>query len=239
MIEGMGLARFPSSATAIGFALTVVSGGLPASLAQDAGPIAAALPSLVETKLDIQQFQVVERDSGPINYYQKVIDDPEGPMLRARYRFPLETVVLGLEIPGALRSKVKRVHWRWRVLAFPTHGNECEKGKGDSAAAVLVTFKRGLRLYILKYIWSTEAPKGAVCDKRRNPFLVRNTIVLESGGPTNVWIDEEIDPRAAFVSHFGGTGSDVPDLVGLGVFTDGDQTQSPSQSDYAQFSVSS
>ncbi len=206
---------------------------------QDAGSAAPASPPLVETKLDIRQFKVIERESGSISYYERVFDDPEGPMLRARYRPPLETVTLGLEMPEALRSKAKRVHWRWRVMVFPVGGNECANGKGDSAGSVFVTFKRGLKYYILKYSWSTEAPKGAVCDRRRGPFLARDTVILESDGPTQVWIDEDLDVRAEFVRHFGGSEAEVPDLVGLGLMTDGDQTNSPSQTDYAGFSVSS
>jgi len=207
--------------------------------APDAGPSVPAPPTLVETKLDIRHFKVIERDSGNINYYEKVLNDPEGPMLRARYRAGVDTAVLGLELPEALRSKAKRVHWRWRVLVFPVHGNECAPGKGDSAASVFVTFKRGLKYYVLKYSWSTDGPKGAVCDKRRGPFFVRDTVILESDGPTNVWIDEEMNPRTEFVRHFGGSEAEVPDFVGLGVMTDGDQTNSPAQADYADFSVSS
>jgi hypothetical protein len=226
------------SSCAMVLALSLAPDGGSSERAQDAGSEPASA-SLVETKLDIRQFKVIERESGNISYYEKVLDDPEGPMLRARYRPPLETVTLGLEIPEALRSKAKRVHWRWRVIVFPVGGNECANGKGDSAASVFVTFKRGLKYYILKYSWSTEAPKGAVCDKRRNPFMARDTVILESNGPTHVWIDENIDVRAEFVRHFGGSEADVPDLVGLGLMTDGDQTNSPSQADYADFSVSS
>jgi len=243
-----GVARVAALAWALGASLASFAqdGGNPPQdsrassvQAQNAGASAPASPPLVETKLDIRRFKLIERDSGNINYYEKVLDDPEGPMLRARYRPGVDTAVLGLEIPEALRSKVKRVHWRWRVIIFPVHGNECAPGKGDSAASVFVTFKRGLKYYILKYSWSTDGPKGAVCDKRRNPFLVRDTVILESDGPTNSWIDEAINPRTEFVRHFGGSEADVPDLVGLGVMTDGDQTNSPAQADYADFSVSS
>ena len=58
------------------------------------------------------------------------------------------------------------------------------------------------------------------------------TVVLESGGPTNVWKEEQIDPSAEFRAHFEG---DVPDFVGVGLMSDGDQTLSISAADYTGF----
>jgi len=190
------------------------------------------------TKLDVHQFVIFERDSGPVNYY-RIVYQPEGPAIHAHYRPPLETVTLASKIPEVLRTKAKRLRWRWRVLQFPTHGNDCVPGRADSAASVFLTFKRGLKYYTLKYVWSTEGVKGTVCDPRRNPFYNRDTIVLESGGPKETWLEEEIDLRTEFLKHFepGGTDSDVPDFVGIGVFTDGDQTKSEAEADYAQFFV--
>jgi len=195
---------------------------------------------LVQTRLDVHGFRVIERESGRVNYYT-VIEQAEGAILHARYRPQLDSVILGMEIPERLRSKVKRLRWRWRVGVFPVHGNDCQKGTGDSAASVFVTFKRGLKYYTLKYAWSSEGVKGTVCDERRSMFYARDTILLESGGPTNVWVEESIDPRAEFLRHFEPTGnlSDVPDLVGIGVMTDGDQTNSLADADYGFFVVSS
>src|SRR5260370_8926315 len=66
-------------------------------------------------------------------------------------------------------------------------------------------------------------------------------ILLESGGPPNIWVEESIDPRAEFLRHFDPNGSlsDVPDLVGIGVMSDGDQTNSEAEADYGFFVVSS
>ena len=51
--------------------------------------------------------------------------------------------------------------------------------------------------------------------------------------------DEEIDPDALFRAHFEGGSPDaeVPDLQGIGILTDGDQTHSVSAADYAGFVV--
>ncbi len=188
-------------------------------------------PQLAETKLDVHSFRVVERYSGPVSYY-RLIDDPDASYIRAVYRPPLETVTLAAEVPDSLRQRTKAVRWKWRALVLPTKGNECVPGLGDSAAVVYISWKRGLKWYSIKYVWSTEGVKGAVCDQKRNLFVVQDTVVLESGGPTNVWKEEEVDPSAEFRAHFEG---DVPDFVGVGLMSDGDQTRSISAADYAGF----
>jgi hypothetical protein len=48
---------------------------------------------------------------------------------------------------------------RWRALVLPRGGNECADERGDSAASVYVTWKRGLRWYSLKYAWSSVGPR--------------------------------------------------------------------------------
>jgi len=210
-------------------------GAMPiAARSQPDGSDAGAAPT--ELKLDVHKLQIVERDSGPVSYY-RVVEEDGITMIRAEYRPPLETVTLGMEMPERVRKAAKLLRWRWRVRAFPEGADECKGGKSDSAAAVFVTFKRGLKYYILKYAWSLGAPKGTVCNQRRNIFLVRDTIIHESDGPVNTWITEQIDPKAEFVRHFGGSRGEVPDLVGIGLMTDGDQTHSRSEADYADFNV--
>ena len=48
-----------------------------------------------------------------------------------------------------------------------------------------------------------------------------------------------LDLKAAFRRHFadGDANADVPDLVGVGLLTDGDQSHSESAADYADFVV--
>lgn len=199
----------------------------------DAGP---PRPALQETKVDVHQFRVVESYSGPTSYY-KFVEDPEQPFIRAIYRPPLETVTLGVEVPEQLRQHTKKLRWRWRAQVLPRGGNECKEGLGDSAAVIYVSWKRGLKWYSLKYVWSTSAEKGKVCDQKRNLFVVQDTVILEAGGPTGQWRDEEIDPSAEFRNHFenGDAHADVPDFLGIGLMSDGDQTRSISAADYAGF----
>jgi hypothetical protein len=46
-----------------------------------------------------------------------------------------------------------------------------------------------------------------------------------------------VDPRAEFEKHYGGKLEDVPDFVAIGVMTDGDNSQSPAEGDYADIVV--
>jgi Protein of unknown function (DUF3047) len=191
-----------------------------------------------EGPIDVHSFRVVESYSGPVSYY-KIVEDPTQPFIRATYRPPLETVTLGAEVPENLRQHTKRIRWKWRALVHPKGGNECKPGLGDSTAVVYVSWKRGLKWYSLKFVWSSTGTKGEVCDQKRNLFVVQDTVILESGGPVNEWKTEEIDPSQEFRNHFenGNPHADVPDFVGIGIMSDGDQTNSVSSADYTAFTL--
>jgi hypothetical protein len=215
---------------------SIAMAALAALLTATDGPPRLEAPQVAT--IDVRSFRSVEGpSSGPAVYYQ-VIEELEGPFIRASYRPGLESVTMGIEVPESLREKAKRLRWRWRAQAFPAGGNECG-GPGDSAASVYATFKRGLKWYILKYAWSSVGHRGSVCDPKRNLFLARDTVILESGGETGVWVDEEIDVRSEFRRHFAGgrPDADVPDLVGVGIMSDGDQTNSESSADYTRFEI--
>jgi hypothetical protein len=207
-----------------------------AALLVAAGTAVEEARPLQETRIDVHQFRVLESYSGPVSYY-KIVEDPVEPFIRAVYRPPLETVTLGVEVPEQLRQHTKRVRWKWRAQVLPKGGNECKEGLGDSAAVIYVSWKRGLKWYSIKYVWDTDATKGQICDQKRNLFVVQDTVILESDGPLGVWKQEEVDPSAEFRAHFenGDPNADVPDLVGIGLMTDGDQTHSISAADYTGF----
>jgi hypothetical protein len=210
-----------------------------AALALALAPAAPALAQGGATALDVRAFRVVKRDSGPVNYY-RLVEDPAMPFLRAEYRPPLATTVLGFQLPEAERARAKHLKWSWRAQTLPKNGNECVKGAEDAAATVYATWKRGLRWYTLKYQWSATGTKGAVCGRKRNPFVAQEAVILETGGPLNAWRHESIDLDAEFRKHFenGDPNAEVPPFVGVGILTDGDQTSSESAADYAAFSVS-
>jgi hypothetical protein len=204
----------------------------------------AGIPTLAAAQLplvmDVHLFKFIPRESGKVNYYNVVEDAAHGAYIHANYLPQYETAVLGYE-PQADADKegARTLKWSWRAVTLPNGGNECAAGKTDSAAVVYVFWKRGLRYYSIKYVWSAVGPKGAICDRRRNPFVAQDTVILETGGPLNTWLTETIDIRAEFRKHFedGNPDADVPALKGVGIMTDGDQTQSPGSADYGPFTL--
>lgn len=186
--------------------------------------------------LDVKRFRIVERESGKTNYYS-IVDSADGPFIRAQYKPGYDTAVLGYQIADADRSRARVLRWKWRAQSLPIGGNECADGKSDSAAVVYAAWKRGLRWYTLKYVWSSGAPKGSVCERRRNPFVAQDTVVLESGGPTGAWRSETIDLPREFRKHFESSdvNASVPEFLGVAVMSDGDQTKSESAADYGGF----
>jgi hypothetical protein len=207
-----------------------------ASLIDPGAGRAQAAQSGGALNLEVTRWHVVTRESGPVNYYH-VVDDPSLPFVHAEYTPPEKTTVLGTQISDSDRGRARAVSWQWRAVTLPQGGDECASGKGDSAAVVYLTWKRTLKWYTLKYVWSSVGQRGAVCDRKRNPFVSQDTIILQSGGPLGVWRSEVVDLKQEFRRHFGDgdPNAEVPDFVGIGIMTDGDQTKSVSSADYANF----
>ena len=193
-------------------------------------------PGARPVPIDVGRFQVLQRDSGPTSYYW-LVDDPFGRFIRGVYTPPLETVTLFADVGDRMRRGVERIHFRWRAWVLPLNGNECAPGRGDAAANVYIAWKRGLRWYSVKLAWSSDAPVGATCNGKRNALVATDTVILRSGPPTGVWQEVEVDPDALFREHFegGNPTAEVPELQGIGILTDGDQTRSMSAGDYAGF----
>ncbi len=205
------------------------------------GLSALAQPAWAAAKVTIEPsaWRVVESESGPTNYYS-LVREGDASFVRSRYRPPMKTTVLGWQAPDRARETASRLGWTWRARTLPSGGDECVSGKGDSAAVVYVTWKRGLRYYTLKYVWSAVGRKGAVCDRKRNPFVAQDTVILQSGPPLGTWRSVDLDLRAEFRRHFegGDPSADVPAFVGIGIMSDGDQTHSESSADYGPFVLS-
>lgn len=196
----------------------------------------AAQPPL---SIGARAWRIVERESGPTNYYS-VVTEGGTTFLRARYVPPMKTALLGWQVPERDRRAIKKLRWSWRARTLPEGADECTSGKGDSAAVVYVTWKRGLRYYTLKYVWTTPAAtKGRICGRKRNPFVAQDTVIVEAGAPLDTWRGVEIDLSSEFRSHFegGDPRAEVPNLIGIGIMSDGDQTQSKSSADFGTFTL--
>lgn len=184
--------------------------------------------------LDLSKLAPMPGDEGASSYY-RLERDERGAFIRSDYRPGMKTERLALELPESARAGHHVLHWRWRVSVLPKGGDECVEGRRDSAASVYIGWRRGLRWYGLKYAWSTAGKRGAICDSKRNPFLVGDAVLLESGAPVGEWVDERVDLEAEFRSHFGG--DEVPELQGVAILSDGDATESRASADFGGFEL--
>jgi hypothetical protein len=199
----------------------------------------ASASAASETVIDAQAWKIMKSESGPVNYYTVASEDGGAPYIHASYVPPTKTAVLGYQVADGDRARATKLRWMWRALTLPAGGDECAAGKTDSAAVVYVVWKRGLRYYTLKYVWSAVGRKGSVCDSKRNPFSAQDTVILESGGPLGAWRFVEIDLAHQFRHYFegGNPNASVPDFVGIGIMSDGDDTRSESAADYGKFTI--
>lgn len=196
-------------------------------------------PPRAVLKAPVEQWRLIDSQSGPVNYYT-VQREADRAFIRGTYQPPNKKAVMGFEVPESSRGRMRRLDWSWRAIKLPEQADECNSKKGDSPAVVYVTWRRTLRWYSLKFVWSATRPPGTICDRRRNAFVAQDTVVLESGGPLGVWKRESVDLWKLFRDHFedGDKDADIPSLIGLGVMTDGDQTKTESTGDYADFVLS-
>jgi hypothetical protein len=230
-------------------ALACTASALPASTsaATENPPAAApaAVPAQAKPKpravlpAPVEKWRIIDSQSGPVNYYT-VQREAERAFIRGSYQPPHKKAVLGFEVPESSRGRMHKLEWSWRAIQLPEKADECNSKKGDSPAVVYVTWRRTLRWYTLKFVWSASRPPGTICDRRRNAFVAQDTVVLQSGAPLGVWKHESVDLVQLFRKHFedGDQDADVPPLIGLGVMTDGDQTKTASTGDYADFVLS-
>ena len=198
----------------------------------------AAAPSSDEHRavIPLESFQVFKQDSGPVNYYELATDE-DTRIIRGLYKPPLGNVVLYAETPQKAWQTVKKVSWRWRVHVLPKDSNDCGPGFSDNAASVFLAFKAGIKIMVLKYAWSTLGIAGTSCESQRGWFFDRDTILVRTGGPLDTWETVELDPRVEFAKYFKVPMEKVPHFVGLGLMTDGDNSQTPAEGDYADFVV--
>ena len=123
--------------------------------------------------------------------------------------------------------------WRWRPRVFPDGSDERSGRTNDSALGVYVGFPRSLMaVKSVKYVWSRIAPVGVTATASAG---FTRMLVLRSGpGAADRWVEERVNVLDDYRRLFG----DEPVRPrGIGVLTDGDDTRSVAEGDYADFRI--
>lgn len=126
--------------------------------------------------------------------------------------------------------------WRWRVRELPAGARERDAATNDSAAGVYVVFKGslgGLLPRAIKYVWSTREPQGTAIQSPG--YSNSRIVVLETGAEhLGTWLTETVNVLEDYRRLFG---SEPPDMKGLALLTDADDTGSRASADYGAFSM--
>lgn len=124
--------------------------------------------------------------------------------------------------------------WKWRVHNLPEGGDETQRRKNDSGAAIYIIFKGNFRLNnVLKYVWSSSLPIGTVTS---SPYNKRaKVIVLKSGaGNAGNWFSETVNIQKDYQRLFGGK---MPPVEGIAILSDSDNTSSSAVADYDDIKI--
>ena len=188
-----------------------------------------------EKSIPLTAFMKIDSLSGKGNYYSIETERPGVPFIHAHYVPPGEPTKLGYRLPDSFLGAA-RVTWQWRVHVPPRGADERKKGKNDSGAAIYIIFKRGFQTLIIKYVFSTTLPQGVVI--RKDPFypLQRMFVVVASAWnetEKSAWKQVAVDVKDDFCRLY--ASKTCPPLLGIGIMTDGDGTNSEVVADYRQF----
>jgi hypothetical protein len=181
-----------------------------------------ALPGKAETRFRYERHEgrdaiAVESDASASLLRQDLRIEP-GQLGRLHFSWKVPALIAGADLAARDKSDAPvRI-----VLAFD--GDRTRLSPRDAALSDLVRALTGedMPYATLMYVWSNERAPGTVIRGPRTDRIRK--LVVESGAlRLNRWLDYERDIRADYERAFG----EPPGaLVGIGVMTDSDNTQS-------------
>jgi len=122
--------------------------------------------------------------------------------------------------------------WRWRARELPKGANELNNDLNDSACGVYVVLSKA-RQMMLKYAWSTTAPKGSFREKVKDKAY----IIIAESGPKNLnkWQTVRINVLDEYKKYFKEKLDKNP--VAVAILTDGNAVHSAASCDYDDFKI--
>lgn len=119
--------------------------------------------------------------------------------------------------------------WRWKVTVLPTGGDVRSKKTDDQAAQVYVMFPRfpsAINTRLVGYIWENLTPKGLHVTSKKSSNT-RYVVLRNHTDPLGQWMDEQRDVLQDYRDLFG---EDPPQVGGVTLMIDSDDTQSSAES---------
>jgi hypothetical protein len=113
--------------------------------------------------------------------------------------------------------------WRWKIDQTPKGGGETEKKNFDHAARLFVAFKSRLGPpRTINYVWADKTPVGKMFH---HPSSNRSRFIVLANGNDKAgqWVACRRDLLADWKLLF--DDDDPPEIVGIGLMTDSDGTQ--------------
>ncbi len=188
----------------------------------------------VNVKIPIDsEWKRLPQYSGPDIYY-KILNEEGMNFLRAHFKPEQKTTIFYRKLPK-VPSRYKKLKFKWRVYKFPEGANEMIEGRMDSPASVYLFFKDGIKKYVIKYIFSMANKRGFNFRAQDSNFLNKLHIVVLEDRVNEVgkWLEYEINFYEDFKKYF--EKEEVPQLMGIGILSDGDGTKKEVIADYADF----
>lgn len=131
--------------------------------------------------------------------------------------------------------------WKWRVNKLPNGSDERiennSQKKSDSAAGVYVYFqKEGQVPQIIKYIWSETLSSGSRFMSPASKDIYQAHLVVLRNGKDHMgeWIEERVNLIDEYKKEFGAE-KEPPRILGIGILTDADSTDTEAAADYDDF----
>lgn len=162
--------------------------------------------------------------------------DKDKPFIKSKYIVGTEAKYLYREIEGWDAEKLPYLKWDWRVQKFPQGAKILDPKVSDAGAQIYVLWRFFPRYFVLKYFWAGTEANG-LSFKDGNAFLgYLFGRILRSGPPMNEWKSETRNVYADFEEAF--KQKPPGNVRGIAVLSDGDETKSASEADFANFRAS-
>ncbi len=156
--------------------------------------------------------------------------------------FVRSTYILGTEANYLYREvswdqdKYPFLHWKWRARKFPPKGDIFDSKRLDAPAQVYVLWRFFPRYYVIKYFWGSHEKLGQGFKQGNSLTGALYGEIVRSGGPWNLWHCESRNIKEDFIKAFG---QNPPgEARGIGILSDGDDSQGESEADFADFFAS-